>query len=568
MKKNVIIYFLLAITGFFAACEDPYKDDTFKVYDEQSISAYLETRSGEFSEWIKVLKYADLYNALNQSGRVFTAFVPTNDAVSEFYRTRGVQGIEELGTSYARNLVLYHIVRDSVSQENFVEGGQLLNKTLTDDFLEVRFGEDDESGSGGYNSLYINGESHVRELSISTSNGLVYVLNDVMRPLLESAYQALAGNGNNTILAKAMEMTGWADTLNIISDQFEYYSGFEFTLRRYYTVLGVPDSIYDKQGISSVEDLIAYVGAGSDYTSASNELNRYVGYHILKGNKKIAALKTINTGRAQLWETCTTNALVKISREENSVYFLNFEAEGASASFLEEGSDYVVKNGYIHQLDNCLPVCTTLKPVSVLFDVCSLPEVESFIASYGKPEQVYQTASDTEIITELWPIGWNYKAEMGPGYLIPFDVARLGYVTVRNAQSQYSKTVHKDVLELRLGYLGNVTLTTPALLPGKYAVKLVYLYATNQDPISKGEEGNGAQTMFSFEDMPDSPVSNVVLYSDKTTAMGIYESLVFRSVEFNETSKHALKIVVNDPAASNFSPFYLRLDYIMFEPIN
>ena len=52
------------------------------------VSSYLETRSDEFSEWITVLKYADLFNAVNRASSYFTVLVPTNEAVRSFYTKR------------------------------------------------------------------------------------------------------------------------------------------------------------------------------------------------------------------------------------------------------------------------------------------------------------------------------------------------------------------------------------------------------------------------------------------------------------------------------------------------
>ena len=40
----------------------------------------------------------------------------------------------------------------------------------------ILFQSFDESGEGGFNSVYINKEAHVKEFAISTANGLVYVL--------------------------------------------------------------------------------------------------------------------------------------------------------------------------------------------------------------------------------------------------------------------------------------------------------------------------------------------------------------------------------------------------------
>ena len=94
MKKLKKIYWMLLIV-LCAACNDPYDGDTFVVFDTQPAATYLSSRSEDFSEWIHIMKYADLYNAVNQATQRFTLFVPNNTAVQEFYTRRGVSSIEE-----------------------------------------------------------------------------------------------------------------------------------------------------------------------------------------------------------------------------------------------------------------------------------------------------------------------------------------------------------------------------------------------------------------------------------------------------------------------------------------
>uniref|UniRef100_UPI00359CAA28 hypothetical protein n=1 Tax=Bacteroides ovatus TaxID=28116 RepID=UPI00359CAA28 len=58
--KNIIKYCLLLLVICYS-CDDPYKDKTFQIYNVQPAASYLENRSADFSEWVKVLKYADLF---------------------------------------------------------------------------------------------------------------------------------------------------------------------------------------------------------------------------------------------------------------------------------------------------------------------------------------------------------------------------------------------------------------------------------------------------------------------------------------------------------------------------
>ena len=194
MKKLKKIYWMLLIV-LCAACNDPYDGDTFVVFDTQPAATYLSSRSEDFSEWIHIMKYADLYNAVNQATQRFTLFVPNNTAVQEFYTRRGVSSIEELGTEYARNLVSYHIIQDTINQATFIEKeGALAKRTVSDDVLMVSFGSA-ENGGGGMRSVYLNSEAHVLEFANPVSNGYVYVLGNTLTPLTESVYARISESG-------------------------------------------------------------------------------------------------------------------------------------------------------------------------------------------------------------------------------------------------------------------------------------------------------------------------------------------------------------------------------------
>ena len=176
MKKIGKLYLLLLII-LCAACDDPYKGDTFSVYDVQPASTYLSSRPEDFSEWTSIMKYADLYNAINQATEHFTLFVPNNNAVKAFYEKKGVSSITELGQEYARALVQYHVIQDTINQETFLATeGELEKKTLSEDNLSISTEE------GGMQAVYLNKEARILEFANTVSNGYVYMLESVMNP--------------------------------------------------------------------------------------------------------------------------------------------------------------------------------------------------------------------------------------------------------------------------------------------------------------------------------------------------------------------------------------------------
>lgn len=572
--KNIVKYCLLLLVICYS-CDDPYKDKTFQVYNVQPAASYLETRSDEFSEWIKVLKYADLFNAINQATDIFTVFAPTNAAMSEFYARKGVVSIEELGQTYARGLAQYHIMNDTIQRDDFVAGGELPIKTLSGDVLEVSF---DESGEGGFNSVYINKEAHVKEFAVLTANGLVYVLDDVLSPAIETVYERLAGHEENQIFRAAVELTGWKEELSIVSETNSSMPNSASEVRRYYTLLAVSDDVYNDCGISTVEELASRLGAGSDYTNKNNALNRYVAYHILDGNYKIAAFKSFDTEETlkKLWSTKAENALIMASNE-NGDYYLNFDGGDDKARFIDDKSNEQAKNGYIHQIDGYLPVCETLQPISYYFDFCDFPEVASYITSYGVNGQLYQQkAGDNEGATPLANNSSSYVScydmQMGPSGTISSGWGYLEYRTAHN-KSEYNwwNLLHYDVLGINLGYNGTLTMNVPTILSGKYKVTLGFAYASSMNFMRlagdvPSEGSNGGLTSFTFDD--DKSVSKAIYAAVPVDELNCYKVELFGELEFASTQLHKLQLVVLDPAASTHKNFRLQLDYLLFEPIN
>ena len=569
---------ILCITCY--SCDDPYKDTVFKVYDVQPAATYLQNRPDDFSEWVKVLKYGDLFNAVNRAEDAFTVLAPTNDAVLRFYEKKGVTSIEDLGYEYARTLVTYHVINDSIDREDFVKSGELPGRTLSGDALKVSFGNE-----GGDKSVYINKEAHVSELAIRTANGRIYVLDDVLSPAVETIYARLSDKGNYKIFCEALEKTAWSDSLSVVNSVLEGPLGMRVELRKYFTVFAVSDAVFAQEGITSFSALAAKVGAlTDDYELPNNELNRFIAYHIMDGEHTLESLRTFSKPfDRETWEyrkmlnTRATNDLILIS--ENGL--------NNGVKFIEEQADEIVKNGYIQPIDGYLPVKTDFEPIPVIFDFCDYPEVSSYIAAKGKG-QLYQQVSrdDDDTYTaltkfigrqEIVPQVSSYKIEMGPSGTLASDWSYLSYCTKgANTSGNWTKLMNNDALVVNIGYNGTLDLTIPPILAGKYRITLYYAY----DPSMKfiGERGEGSQaglTNFRLDTKRLAGGDNKRIYDGKTgdvqdcfnTPLTSNLSGEETAFEFTTTASHTLNVVVVDPAASSHNKFRMYFDYILFEPV-
>ncbi len=551
--------FLFLFLIVFYSCDDPYENTTYQVYDVHPASTYLESRSDEFSEWISILKYADLFNAINQATEVFTVFVPDNKAVQDFYKKKGVASIKELGFDYARNLAQYHIIGDSIALEQFIVGGKLESKTLSEDYLTVAFGE------GGLNALYVNDEARVTERALRVSNGFVYVMDAVLSPLVETAFERITGNSEPcSIMEEAMKVTGWKDSLMVIADTIKLELGAKRIYKRSYTVLGVTDATYAKDGIGSFDALKSLLNADNDYTNPNNALNRYVAYHILEGTYYMQDLNSFEAGTSKkLWSTKAPNEMVQTSLEADKKFYVNFEETGLQ---LVAPTDVVAKNGIVHFVDHYMPVWQP-QPATVLFDVCDYPEVRSYIQTNGTTGQTYQMHATAEYRTMVKDLScYNVTiSASGPGAALG-TYGYVDYFTAKSAGSNWINAKYHDMLILNIGYMGSISMKTPAIIKGKYKVTLQYGYATSQNFIRTMIDGsNGGQMKFSFDG------EHAITISPYTTipssALNVYQYVAYEELEFTTTTSHDFKIVVMDPAASTNGSYRLYFDYLLFEPI-
>ncbi|MGE4433845.1 MAG: DUF5108 domain-containing protein [Bacteroidales bacterium] len=547
MKLKQIFLFMLPLLAFIA-CEDPYKDSTYQVYDENPISSYLSDQS-EYSEWVSILKYANMFNALNQADQDFTAFVPNNEAVTAFYQKKGVASIEELGAEYAKSLVLFHTVLDTISVDDFINSTSITN--LSKDQLSIQI----DSTTAG--EAILNGEARVTQMAFSVSNGVIYFLADVMTPLVETVYERVAQNESYSIMREALDATGWADSLNTLADT-TYLDGVQSVSKRYYTFLAVTNASFAQEGIQNLSDLKTTLGAGENVQDSANALFQYVAYHILQSNYTLENLTSFNgADTSSIWDTAADNQVMMVTLDSLSQekFFLN--QLGTPANFVVESSDVLAKNGFLHEISGYLP---TWEPqqATVLWDLTDYGDVRNLV-----PTEIYQPAApvSSEDNLNIFDAA-SYVAEVSASGVSNRTYNYLAYVTCK---TNLRDANYFDRLVINLGYLGHVTMRTPTLVKGKYRVDLKFVYLSDHAFMRTMSDGNGGLMKISFD---GDHVANVSPYTTVTrTLAGVYDATLYDEIEFETTAKHDFKIIIMDPAASTNSKFSLQLDCITFTPI-
>ena len=563
IRRNILWMAAAAIT--FTACDkdvfdintDPFKDQTYTTTLMSPISSFL-AEQGNYSEYVKMLNYSNMFNALNQSssGTSFTAFVPTNDAMKEFYKRRGVDSLEQLTKEYARQFVLYHTVKDSILPESFVQKKSVQN--LNGDVISISI---DSLHAG---EALLNNEGRVVEMGLSAYNGKVYVLSKAMTPLVETVYDRVADGGTSGIMAEALRATGWADKLSVVIDTTINQNREKVITHYYFTLLNVSDNTFAKAGIGSLEQLKAQLrNADKQGLGEDSLLRKYVGYHILANQYTTDELGAmVGSDATRIWSSSALNQVFTVTYDsmatnEAEKYILN--AAGVAAKFIPEKSNVLSKNGYIHEIDGWMPVWEP-DQTAVLWDFADYTEIKNLVdPQYYQPQE--PTASEQRFRVANASC---FDYEMGEAGSKNRNYSDIDYVTCRSNM----KDAHNyDRIVFNIGYMGKVAMRTPTIVRGKYKVELTIVFMTGNNFMRQQTDGNGGLLKISFDDKNEYTTFSAP-YTKVTSALpGVYTSTIYEEIEFPETASHNFSFIVFDPAASTNSNFSLQFDCMKFIPI-
>lgn len=580
MKTTFLSKALVALTVMAAtltSCDkdvfDP-SDHDGGVYKSALYSPIAEYIDGEadFTEYAKALRYSGTFNALNQStaGVSFTALVPTNEAMQEFYSRRGVSSLEELTPDYVRHFVLYHTVSDSIAIDKFVTMNEIIN--IEGEPMSVWI---DPENAG---QAVLGDEARITEMGLSASNGKIYVLSSVLTPLVETLVDRVTDQGNSSIMLQALEASGWKKELSTIADT-TVVEGISQIRKRYYTLLNVTDETFSAAGIGSLDALRAkLVSLDTRGLTPDSLLREYAAYHIMQSSYRLADLAG-GEGEvsSRLLGSNARNQIMSIDYDGTVSELesrFTFNAQGTSASFVRGACDIQGKNGYVHNLTSWLPVWEPLQ-TEVIWDLADYSDIKAAVTSYGMS---YAPATPTDKDYKMGLGNTVYTYEMGEGGKGSTSYSEgVSYVTPKsirlpssaNPEIVSAEGYRNDFVVFNVGYMGSVSVKTPVLVKGKYRVELCYYYATGLNFVrTQGSGSNGGLICLSFDGRDDvkdylNPYKQI-----PSSVTGFYHSTIFNEVTFDETTDHEFNMIVMDPAASTSSSFYLAFDYIRFVPID
>lgn len=544
MKRIFLFFILLAasLAGTMTSCENPRGTEIFAVAEEMPVANYLQEYPEDFSLWVELLYHADLFHTLNVDA-LYTCFVPNNDAMQKYLSANGYSSVSSIDKSYAQTLVRYHTIpgKSRKYTSAYFVNGLIPDTTATGDFLSIDYRTEGESSFG----VYVNNEAKILWFDTEVTNGVIHTLENVVTPVTESVWGSFRTKNGYSVMAEAIQATGFNTTLDKISEYVETEPSVYITKKYYYTLFAVPDAVFAAKGISSLSGLVTYLGAGNDYTNEDNLLYRYVGYHIL--DQSMAYDQLTDFQGFDEFDELTRN-ISNITRKElinlsfvAPNFYLNYDKATQTGTAITE-PNLPAKNGLIHIIDGIMPV-TTPEAAPVIWELTDYSDVGSAAGSNYRVTTL-SSAYTSSSFSASSVTSYTWKT-------IPADRANaVRYYAAKTDDTPRNSALYKDYLLLQLGTYGWIEMESPLMVKGSYKVSVYHYNPTGTSPSGK----------LSFIIDGAFVGSEITLNGDSANSTS-YKAKEIGTVTFDENTNHTLRIFSGDGSST-------YIDYLLFEPVN
>jgi uncharacterized surface protein with fasciclin (FAS1) repeats len=348
LRRIALSILILLFANTFYMCEEEQPVLRKSKSEQQVITQYIldERNADLYSEFGEALKASGLSNLLAVRGP-FTLFLPTNEAMYEYYLENNISSYSDLDSLALRALILNHLVGLEIVT-NDIGLGTLPDTNARGDYLSTELPGSD---------IIVNKIAKVVDRDIYTANGVIHAVDKVLAPIEDDVYTILKNTPGYSIFLAGLEMTGLMDTLKII--RFPYGPRYA---RTRFTILAVADTLYQNKGINSIDDLINYYTDEPDsITKLENGFYRYMEYHCLGGTYYFTQLVT------KLYPILSYDNNLSVTISDDYKINLNSQT-GEYTGFLLDESNIPAKNGVIHTVNDLLPV-TLPEPMAITFEV-------------------------------------------------------------------------------------------------------------------------------------------------------------------------------------------------------
>ena len=540
-KKNILK--VLAITGVLPVLLllSQCKKQQIKISttDDVNIVSYLRKDPDKFSEFVKILERAEVAGYLDAYG-LYTCFAPTNDAIKTYLNELGKVTVEDVEVPVLKDMVRLHLIEDTISTRAFTDG-KLPKITMYGQYLIT-----EAVNTDGVSRIRVNRQANITESNILLANGVVHVLDGVLKPASKTIAQLVEQNPKFSIFTRALKETTLFDSLNIPENTNP--------ARRWLTLIAESDSVYNTIGINSYDDLKDRYSNTTNQADPSDSLYLYMAYHILTDIKYLADIISAPSHPTLAPLEVVTAKLKVESVLINDDVFNGVTEPGVTID--RRTSDNSALNGVMHAALGDIFI-KIRKPTAVYFDVADQPEIRKITSVFRKA-------------------GQSAFFELGQLADVTWEKNTVQYSAEPPTTTQYYYWNDKLVFGLRIGNsaVNNwIEFTTPLLVKGKYKVWICY---------RRG--GHGQYTQVSFDGQPLSRIVSLVdftptgkseseleadgwkRYSDAPETNTTQAARFAGIVDVQVTDRHKIKLQCIKNSGSGASG--VTLDMIHFIPVD
>lgn len=474
---------LMLLTLFVVAIFTNCSSEKIKQSTDETlnITEYLRAND-QFSLFLEILDITG-YDAFMNTYGTYTLFLPNNEAVNNYLTDIGASSLSEIGLTNLQELAKLHILDQTILTTSFTDG-KIATPSLHGQFL-ITGAANTNTGS----NITVNKEASVIDSNIEVGNGVIHVLDKVLRVADKTLAETIENDPSLSIFTEAIKATGWYDKLNqpVTYDQDSIPS--------FLSVVAQTNAVFNKAGFSNFNELRARYSHLNEPTNPEDSLNLYVAYRILPGLNYLADLAVTPSMLTEAPLEVITIKLAADSLLINEETFNGILEKGVEID--RTPSDVTSSNGVVHQVKDNFFIKKRL-PSPVYFDPGDQPEFRQLSSVFRKPGNWVSLTND-----ELANVTW----EGSPS--ITYTAPNFGDA---NAAGWHGDLI--DILRLRDGYINNIEFTTPVIIKGQYKVWVSYR--------QNGRAPNSVRAY--FNDEPLSRLLNMTEYGDSNTPERVLES--------------------------------------------
>lgn len=497
LKYNFLLFATILTTLLMVnGCDgDDIAPENYYTFTGELVGGYLEARPDQYSEFVKLLDTTKTMGLLKAYG-LYTCFAPNNEAMFEFYASKGKNSLADFPTDSLKTIAYDHIIRGfEIPTADFFEG-RLGQKTMSDRFVSINYTDFNDEGY----TIRVNKTSPILVSDIDLHNGMVHQIGEVLKPSDKTIVEELSDDDKFSLFFTALLATELDKELMLVEDKS--YNPDDYNLditaanrrmpkfRKYgYTALVESDSTYATYGVNTLDDLKDYAAevydevypedAGiTDITDRRNSLNRFVAYHLV--NKQLNYSKFIfdldNTGHSiklydmfEYIETMCPNTLMEVRTYRYTSEFNIFNMTGDisdAVRIVDTNYDNDAKNGVYHEIDKILAY--DLDFARHISSKRLRMDAASFFPEFTN-NNIRSNLDKGGNNSILWKIP--------PGYLDRLEMSNTTEFGYFDFDARYLDYQGDEVF---LSGLYDFTVTTPAIPAGTYEVRFGWKVETNR----------------------------------------------------------------------------------------